>query len=112
MRQKSRHGRPTDGHVDGITLVIQICITMRTATIRDLRNEFARVAAWIENGEEVVITKAGKSFARLVPNHPAPTPGLVKPDIMARLRKTWGDRVFSAQEVEAMRAAELEGEEG
>lgn len=112
MRQKSRHCRPTDGLVDGITLVIQICITMRTATIRDLRNEFARVAAWIENGEEVVITKAGKSFARLVPNHPAPTPRLVKPDIMARLRKTWGDRVFSAKEVEAMRAAELEGEEG
>jgi hypothetical protein len=36
----------------------------------------------------------------------------VKPDIMARLRKTWGDQVFSAQAVEAMRAAELEGEEG
>jgi hypothetical protein len=33
----------------------------------------------------------------------------VKPDIMARLRKTWADRIFSAKEVEAMRAAELEG---
>jgi hypothetical protein len=31
---------------------------------------------------------------------------------MARLRTTWGDRVFSAKEVEAMRAAELGGEEG
>jgi antitoxin (DNA-binding transcriptional repressor) of toxin-antitoxin stability system len=30
---------------------------MKTATVRDLRNEFARVAAWIENGEEVVITQ-------------------------------------------------------
>ena len=72
---------------------------MKTATVRDLRNEFARVAAWIENGEEVVITKAGKFFARLVPAQPAPPPKLVKPDIMARLRKTWGDRVFSAKEV-------------
>ena len=85
---------------------------MKTATVRDLRNEFARVAAWIDNGEEVVITKAGKFFARLVPAQPAPPPRLVKPDIMARLRTTWGDRVFSAKEVEAMRAAELGGEEG
>ena len=37
---------------------------------------------------------------------------LVKPDIMARLKETWGDRVFSAKEVAEMRAAELEGEEG
>lgn len=33
---------------------------------------------------------------------------LVKPDIMARLKKTWGDRVFSAKEVAEIRAAELE----
>ncbi len=70
------------------------------------------VSAWIENGEEVVITTAGKFFARIVPAQPAPPPRLVKPDIMARLRKTWGDRVFSAKEVEAMKAAELGGEEG
>jgi len=31
---------------------------------------------------------------------------------MARLKKTWGKRVFSAKEVAEMRAAELEGEEG
>jgi antitoxin (DNA-binding transcriptional repressor) of toxin-antitoxin stability system len=83
---------------------------MKTATVRDLRNSFPRVAAWIAEGEPVEITKAGKLFARLVP--PTKTPKLVKPDIMARLKKTWGGRVFSASEVAAMRAAELEGEEG
>jgi hypothetical protein len=31
---------------------------------------------------------------------------------MARLQEVWGDRVFSKKEVEEMRAAELEGEEG
>jgi len=31
---------------------------------------------------------------------------------MRWLKETWGDRVFSAGEVEAMREAELEGEEG
>ena len=85
---------------------------MKTATVRDLRNQFPRVAAWIQNGEEVGITKAGKLFARLVPATPPPARKLVKPDIMARLKETWGDRIFSTKEVEAMRAAEWEGQEG
>lgn len=85
---------------------------MKTATVRDLRNQFPRVAAWIANGEEVGITRSGKLFARLVPAAPAPRAKLVKPDIMARLQETWGDRVFSTQEIAAMRAAELDGEEG
>lgn len=85
---------------------------MKTATIRDLRNRFPRVAAWIAEGEAVEITKAGKLFARLVPPTPLKTPKLVKPDIMARLNEVWGDRVFSTKEIAAMRAAELDGEEG
>lgn len=40
---------------------------MKAATIRDLRNRFARLSAWIDNGEPVEITKRGKVFARLVP---------------------------------------------
>lgn len=47
---------------------------MKTATVRDLRNQFPRVAAWIENGEEVDITKSGKLFARLVPVMPPGRP--------------------------------------
>lgn len=85
---------------------------MKTATVRDLRNHFPRVAAWIAEGEQVEITRSGKSFARLVPLSAATSTKLVKPDIMARLKKTWGKRVFSAKEVAAMREAELEGEEG
>ncbi len=81
---------------------------MKTATVRDLRNHFARVAAWIAEGEPVEITKAGKSFARLVPATPATAPKRAKPDIIRRLKRTWGTRVFSAREVALMRAAELE----
>jgi antitoxin (DNA-binding transcriptional repressor) of toxin-antitoxin stability system len=84
---------------------------MKTATVRDLRNSFPRVAAWIAEGEPVEITKAGKLFARLVPPTPVTTAKLVKPDIMARLKETWGDRVFSTKEVIAMRDAEFEHEE-
>ena len=85
---------------------------MKTATVRDLRNHFPRVAAWIAEGESVEITKSGKLFARLMPPEPVKSTKLVKPDIMARLKETWGDRIFSAKEVAEMRAAELEGEEG
>ncbi len=92
--------------------MIHICLTIKTATVRDLRNRFPRVAAWINNGEPVEITKSGKPFARLVPAASEKPHKLVKPDIMARLKETWGDRVFSAKEVAEMRAAELEGEEG
>lgn len=85
---------------------------MKTATIRDLRNRFPRVAAWIAEGEPVEITKSGRPFARLMPATPAKKAKLVKPDIMAQLKEVWGDKIFSTKEVEAMRAAELEGEEG
>ena len=85
---------------------------MKTATVRDLRNQFPRVAAWIAEGEPVEITRAGKLFARLVPAAPEKPRRFKMPDITARLKATWGDRVFSAKEVAAMRAAELEGEEG
>lgn len=40
---------------------------MKTATIRDLRNDFARLSRWIENGETVQLLKRGQPFARLVP---------------------------------------------
>jgi len=47
---------------------------MKTATVRDLRNRFPRVAAWIKQGQSVEITKAGKAFARLVPARPNAAP--------------------------------------
>jgi len=85
---------------------------MKTATVADLRNQFRRVSSWIEDGETVQILKQGKPFARLVPDSAARRGRGAKPDIMARLDEIWGDRIFSAEEIETMRAAELEGEEG
>lgn len=85
---------------------------MKTATVADLRNRFRRVSAWIESGEPVEIVKRGKAFARLVPVPPSPRRKLVKPDFAKRRKTIWGNRVFSAAEVKAMRDAELEGEQG
>jgi antitoxin (DNA-binding transcriptional repressor) of toxin-antitoxin stability system len=85
---------------------------MKTATVRDLRNHFSRVSGWIEDGQTVEITKDGVPFAILSPRPPPPEAEFKMPDIMARLKEDWGDRIFTNEEVAAMRAAELEGEEG
>ena len=45
---------------------------MKTATIGDLRNDFARLSKWLEKGETVQLMKRGKPFARVVPE---PKPG-------------------------------------
>jgi len=72
---------------------------MKSATIRDLRNRFPVVAAWIEQGQEVEITRHGKGFARLSPL-PSKRPGRFKmPDIMARLNQTFGAKCYDAQDV-------------
>jgi hypothetical protein len=63
---------------------------MKTVNVRDLRNSFSMLTAWRPDA----------------PDQPA------KPDFAARRRAIWGDRVFTEAEVAAMRADELEGEEG
>ena len=84
---------------------------MKIATVADLRNHFRRVSGWIENGELVEIVKRGRVFARLIPAVRI-SRKIKKPDIIKRLKAQWGQRVFSRKEVAAMRAAELENEEG
>lgn len=87
---------------------------MKTATVRELRNEFPRIEAWVHEGESINISKRGKVIATLVPvsSNAALAGRVPKPDIMARLRETWGERVFSLEEVAAMRADELTGNLG
>ena len=85
---------------------------MKAATVRDLRNHFPRVAAWIAEGESVVITRAGRPFARLIPaSHEKPR-ALAKVGFARQLRRTWGRKMFTRAEVAAMRAAELAGDAG
>lgn len=80
---------------------------MHTLTVRDLRYDFAKVEAWLADGQEIEITKHGKPVARLSPPRPE---GTRKFDVEAHRRwmeETWGDRVFTAEEVREMREAEL-----
>lgn len=46
---------------------------MKTANVRDLRNEFRRISNWLEKGESVQVLKRGKPFARVVPEPNAKT---------------------------------------
>jgi antitoxin (DNA-binding transcriptional repressor) of toxin-antitoxin stability system len=87
---------------------------MKTATVRELRNEFPRIEAWVHEGESINISKRGKVIATLVPALGASSSQRrsAKVDIMARLRETWGDRVLTMEEVEAMRADELAEDPG
>jgi antitoxin (DNA-binding transcriptional repressor) of toxin-antitoxin stability system len=84
---------------------------MKMATVRELRNEFAKLEAWLGEGESVCIEKRGQAIAMLTPMT-ADAKKVQMPDFAARLKETWGDRIFTNEEVAEMRAYELEGEEG
>ena len=75
---------------------------MKTATVADLRNNFARISRWIEAGEEVEITKRGKRFARLGPVTSRVGEQAVEwPDYMARLKRIFpnGSGPSTAEEI-------------
>ena len=85
---------------------------MKTATVRELRNEFSKLEAWLGEGEEIRIEKRGELIAVLTPGRMAEPKPFKMPDFAARQKAIFGDRVFSQEEVDEMRAYELEGEEG
>jgi len=82
---------------------------MKTATVADLRNDFKKVSAWLEVGEKVEITKRGKPYAILTKASESSDDEQPRWDSAkhrARVKKIWGDRVFSDEEVEEMRKAQ------
>ena len=87
-------------------------VHMKTVTVRDLRNNFSKVEAWLGEGEEIRIEKRGKPIGFLSATSNSAKSVKPKVDFMARLHEIWGGRVFSAEEVRAMREAELEGDLG
>ncbi|MCE0482731.1 MAG: hypothetical protein LV479_00670 [Methylacidiphilales bacterium] len=62
---------------------------MKVATVADLRNRFATVSRWIEDGEKIEIRKRGKAFATLVPLGGKNAKKAVWPDLSARLNKIY-----------------------
>jgi antitoxin (DNA-binding transcriptional repressor) of toxin-antitoxin stability system len=70
---------------------------MKSASIRDLRNSFPQVARWIEEGESVEITRAGKPFAKLSPAPIAKPRKVQMPDFMDSLRKHFPNETANKQ---------------
>lgn len=68
--------------------------------------------AWLLEGEDIRIEKRGQPIGLLRAWRSDFVTQPVKPDFAARRRAIWGDRVFSEQEVAAIRADEFHGEEG
>ena len=58
---------------------------MKTATVADLRNDFAMVSTWLYDGVAVTITKRGRPFAVLSPLKKRKAANPI--DRMARLRR-------------------------
>jgi prevent-host-death family protein len=67
---------------------------MKTATIRQVRHDFGTVLDWVEEGEQVEISKRGKIVALLSPPASKPARSKKRPDFAARLRRIYGDKVL------------------
>lgn len=65
---------------------------MKTASVADLRNNFATVSRWIYEGEAVTIQKRGKPFAILAPAEKKRKKPVEWPDYEARLNRIYGGR--------------------
>lgn len=81
--------------------------------LRDLRNNFAKLEAWLQEGESIQIKKRGEPIAVLTSFKNVSTTQKLKkrlPDFAARRKAIWKERVFTPQEVAALRRDEL-GEE-
>lgn len=80
--------------------------------MRDLRNSFSKLEAWLLEGEDIRIEKRGQPIGVLRAWRSEVSTQPAKPDFAARRRAIWGERVFSEAEVAAMREDEFAGEEG
>ena len=75
---------------------------MKTASVRDLRQEFPRILAWVQAGEEVAITVRRQAVARLSPWPKKKAPKRPMPDITARLKKVFGASTIPDQTMKAV----------
>ncbi len=80
---------------------------MQTATLDELHADPYRLDRSIDAGEPIEIFRGGQRVGRFVPEAPKREDAPLKwPDILARTKAIFGDRVISAAEAEEMRAYE------
>jgi antitoxin (DNA-binding transcriptional repressor) of toxin-antitoxin stability system len=81
---------------------------MKSATVRDLRNNFSKIAKWLKDGEQVVITMRKKVIGRIIPESASHRASKM-PDFAARIRSEYPHPQIPKEESAAIRA-ELRGE--
>jgi prevent-host-death family protein len=70
---------------------------MKTATVRQIRHDFGTVLNWVEDGEQVEVSKRGKIVALITPPPPpVRARSRKRPDLGARLKMRDGNRVIPA----------------
>jgi prevent-host-death family protein len=70
-----------------------------TVSVRELQQNLKRVMARVERGQEVEVTRRRRPVARLMPVAPGAGPK-PWPDLEARARSVFGDRVIVPSAVE------------
>jgi prevent-host-death family protein len=65
---------------------------MKTATIRQVHNNFTTVLAWVAAGEEVTVLNRSRPVARICPPRPQAPAKLKMPDFAARAKAIFGDK--------------------
>lgn len=75
---------------------------IKTASVRDLRQHFPRVLAWIEAGEEIAITMRRHEIARLIPRSQRKTRQRPFPNIAKRLDRVFGSKIISDETMAAI----------
>jgi antitoxin (DNA-binding transcriptional repressor) of toxin-antitoxin stability system len=71
---------------------------MKTATVRELRQNFGALLSWLEDGQEIQITMRRRVVARLVPERMIQSSNFKMPDFAARLKSIHGKKLISARE--------------
>ncbi len=74
---------------------------MKSTTVRELRNNYAQVLKWVAKGEEVEVTRRGKSVARVVPVV-LPGPAEVDWNQSAALKRKAWSTVLTAEQSAAI----------
>jgi antitoxin (DNA-binding transcriptional repressor) of toxin-antitoxin stability system len=62
---------------------------MKSASVREVQHQFAKVLSWVARGEEVKVYRRKQLVARLVPPGPVASES---PDFVGRARRVWGKR--------------------
>jgi antitoxin (DNA-binding transcriptional repressor) of toxin-antitoxin stability system len=92
------------------------CITMKTASVRDLRNNFARISRWLKDGQQVEITSRGMPVGLITPSQQPENGKLLSaqerrklfrkrfgPEHRKWMKETFGGKVLKGNSVLIMR---------